>query len=276
VRRFNPAMAITWVLLLAFLAVVLFPLYWMVNTSLKSNLEVFQSPPSFYSKNWTVEPYAVMWTTRPIGRYLINSIVVSVSATLLSVALSSLGSYGVTRFRLGWEQLFIIALLFTQMLPGTLLVIPYFKLMSSFGLINNYLALVLAYTSFVLPFCTWMLIGFFRTIPRDLDEAGLIDGCTRVGTYWRIVLPLSAPGLVAVALFTFLVAWNAYVWALVLTTDYKMYVLPVGIANMVGEYQVQWNQLTAASVLAVGPVVVIYIFLERYLVAGVTAGAVKG
>jgi ABC-type glycerol-3-phosphate transport system permease component len=275
-KRLSLTMIINWILVAIVLLLVLFPFYWMINTSLKNTRDVFHTPPKFWSENWTIEPYVVMWTERPIGRYLVNSIVVAVCSTALSVALSSLAAYGVTRFRLRWEQAFIILLLFTQMLPGTLLVIPYFKLMSTFGLINNYLSLILAYVSFVLPFCTWMLIGFFRTIPRELDEAGLIDGCSRIETYWRVILPLSAPGLVAVALFTFLVAWNAYVWALVLTTDPKMFVLSVGVANMVGEYQVQWNQLTAASVLAVGPVVVIYIFLERYLVAGLTAGAVKG
>lgn len=267
---------LTWLAVFAALVVVLFPFYWMVNTSLKPRTEIFQTPPTFFSPNWSFDAYIDMWQARPIWRFFINSFVVSSGATLLAVLLSTLAAYGFTRFYMRVEGLLIVVLLFTQMLPGTLLVIPYFKLMANLGLINNYLALILAYTSFALPFSAWMLIGFFRSIPKELDEAGLIDGCNRLQTFWRVVLPLSLPGLSAVALFTFLLAWNAYVWALVLTTTSDMFVLPVGIANMMGEYQVQWNEMMAASVLAILPVVILYIFLERYLVTGITAGAVKG
>jgi multiple sugar transport system permease protein len=275
-NRLSPSRILLWLFVLSALVVVLFPFYWMINTSLKPTSEVFRSPPTFYSPNWSFDAYVAMWNSRPIWRYFINSLIVSVGATLLSVVLSAFAAYGFTRFHMRFETPLIILLLFTQMLPGTLLIIPYFQLMANLGLINNYLALILAYTSFALPFSAWMLIGFFRSIPRELDEAGLIDGCSRIQTFWKVVLPLSLPGLVAVALFTFLLAWNAYVWALVLTTDPNMFVLPVGIANMRGEYQVQWNQMMAASVLAILPVVVLYLFLERYLVAGITAGAVKG
>ncbi|MEO1019085.1 MAG: carbohydrate ABC transporter permease, partial [Pseudomonadota bacterium] len=145
-----------------------------------------------------------------------------------------------------------------------------------FGLINSYLALIMAYTSFALPFSVWMLIGFFRAIPRELDEAAIIDGASRLQTFWKIILPLGRPGLVAVAIFTFLIAWNAYIWALVLTTDPSRYVLAIGVANLMGEYQIDWNELMAAAVIAVAPVMLLYAFLERYLVAGITAGAVKG
>ena len=268
--------AAMWLMVFVAVVIVLFPFYWMINTSLKPASEIFQSPPSFFSLNWTLQPYLEIWSSRPIARYFLNSLIVSGGATLLAMILSALAAYGFSRFYLRWENLLIILLLFTQMLPGTLLIIPYFQLMAEAGLINNYLSLILAYVSFALPFSTWMLIGFFRSIPRDLDEAAMVDGCGRIETFWRVVLPLSLPGLVAVAIFTFLLAWNAYVWALVLTTNPRMFVLPVGIANMMGEYQVQWNEMMAASVLATLPVVVLYIFLEKYLVAGITAGAVKG
>jgi multiple sugar transport system permease protein len=265
-----------WLVILVALIVVLFPFYWMVNTSLKPNSEIFSNPPTFFSRNWSLDAYVTMWQARPIWRYFVNSLIVATGATLLSLLLSSLAAYGFTRFHIRHENLFIILLLFTKMIPGTLLIIPYFQLMANLGLINNYFALIIAYTSFALPFSAWMLIGFFRSIPKELDEAGLIDGCSRLQSFWRVVLPLSLPGLIAVGLFTFLLSWNSYIWALVLTTSPDMFVLPVGIANMVGEYQVQWNQLMAASVLAIMPVVTLYAFLERYLVAGITAGAVKG
>lgn len=270
------ARAAVWAGMLLLLAVTLFPFYWMVNTSLKPQGEVFQSPPSFFPAQATLAGYARVLATRAVGRYFWNSAVVSVGSTLLAMALSALAAYGFSRFRMRWERPLILVLLLTQMLPGTLLIIPYFQLMAKLGLINTYLALILAYVSFALPFSTWMLIGFFRSIPLELDEAAMVDGCGRVGAFWRVILPLSLPGLVAVAIFTFLLAWNAYVFALVLTTDPKMFPLSVGIANLMGEYQVIWNEMMAAAVLATLPVFILYGFLERYLVQGLTAGAVKG
>jgi multiple sugar transport system permease protein len=275
-RRRVAARVTLWAGMLLLLLVTLFPFYWMINTSLKPQSEVFQSPPTFASLNWTLAGYVRVLATRAVGRYFWNSAVVSFGSTVLAMGLSALAAYGFSRFRMRWERPLILLLLFTQMLPGTLLIIPYFQLMASLRLINTYLALVLAYASFALPFSTWMLIGFFRSIPLELDEAAMVDGCGRIKAFWRVILPLSVPGLVAVGIFTFLLAWNAYVFALVLTTDPKMFPLSVGIANMMGEYQVIWNEMMAAAVLATLPVFILYGFLERYLVQGITAGAVKG
>lgn len=263
------------VLLIA-LAIMLFPIYWMVNTALKPASEVFQTPPSFFSANWSLDAFRSLFESRPIGRYFLNSFIVAGGTTLLSLVLASLAAYGLTRFPIRIEGLVILALLFVKMLPEALLVVPFYQLVADMRLLNSYLALVLVYSSFALPFAVWMLIGFFRVIPRELDEAGIMDGATRLQTFRLVVLPLARPGIVAVAMFTFLTAWNAYLWALVLTTDPDMYVLPVGIATMKGEYQVQWNELMAAAVVAVVPVLAIYSVLERHLVAGITAGAVKG
>jgi ABC-type glycerol-3-phosphate transport system permease component len=274
-RQTNPTDIALWLALAVALVVVLFPLYWMVNTSLKPNEEIFQSPPSFVSAQWSLQAYGEVFRTRPIARYLLNSIIVSAGATILSVSLAALAAYGFTRFFIRGANVFLVFLLFTKMLPETLLVVPYFQLMSTLGLIDTYLALILAYSSFALPFSVWMLIGFFRTIPREIDEAAIIDGASRLETFWRVVLPLSRPGLAAVALFTFIIAWNSYVWALVLTTKPDMFVISVGVTNLVGEYRVQWNELMAASVIGALPVVVLYMFLNKHLVSAITAGAVK-
>jgi ABC-type glycerol-3-phosphate transport system permease component len=274
-RRTNPNDIALWIALAVALVVVLFPLYWMINTSLKPNEEIFQSPPSFVSAQWSLQAYGEVFRTRPIARYLLNSIIVSAGATILSVSLAALAAYGFTRFFIRGANAFLIFLLFTKMLPETLLVVPYFQLMSTLGLIDTYLALILAYSSFALPFSVWMLIGFFRTIPREIDEAAIIDGASRLETFWRVVLPLSRPGLAAVALFTFIIAWNSYVWALVLTTKPDMFVISVGVANLVGEYRVQWNELMAAWVIGALPVVILYMFLNKHLVSAITAGAVK-
>lgn len=265
-----------WVAVLAAAAITIFPFYWMVNTSLKLPSEVFLSPPTFVSRSWTLAAYETLLGVRPFARYFLNSLIVSAASTVLSVVLAALAAYGFTRFHIRGANLLIVFLLFTKMLPETLLIIPYFRLMSELGLINTYLALVLAYSSFALPFSVWMLIGFFRSIPREIDEAAIVDGASRLTAFFRVILPLARPGLVAVALFTFLISWNSYVWALVLTTDPRMFVLSVGIANMVGEYRVQWNELMAASVIAAAPVMVLYALLERHLVNAITAGAVKG
>jgi multiple sugar transport system permease protein len=275
-RRSFPASAALYATILVAAIVTIFPFYWMLNTALKPHSEVFLSPPTFVSANWSLAAFSTLLVDRPFARYFLNSLVVSAGSTLLSVALAALAAYGFTRFHIRGASALIVFLLFTKMLPETLLIIPYFRLMSELGLINSYLALILAYSSFALPFSVWMLIGFFRSIPREIDEAAIMDGATRLVVFWRVILPLARPGLVAVALFTFLISWNAYVWALVLTTDPSMFVLSVGIANMVGEYRVQWNELMAASVIAALPVIVLFAFLERHLVSAITAGAVKG
>ena len=265
-----------WSVALVAAAIMIFPFYWMLNTSLKPASEVFVSPPTFVSSHWSLDAYATLFATRSLGRYFLNSLIVAVGSTVLSVFLAALAAYGLTRFFPRGATPFVMFLLFTKMLPETLLIIPYFRLMSELGLLNTHLALILAYSSFALPFSVWMLIGFFRSIPREIDEAAMMDGASVLQTFVRVVLPLARPGLVAVALFTFLIAWNSYVWALVLTTDASMFVLSVGIANMVGEYRVQWNELMAASVVAALPVMVLYSLLERHLVNAITAGAVKG
>ena len=265
-----------WALVLVALVIVVFPFYWMVNTSLKPASEIFLSPPTFISSNWSLDAYVTVLTQRPFARYFLNSLVVTLGTTLLSVTLAAFAAYGFTRFFPRGATPFIVFLLFTKMLPETLLIIPYFQLMSSLGLLNSYFALILAYSSFALPFSVWMLIGFFRSIPRDIDEAAKIDGASYLQTFFLVILPLARPGLVAVALFTFLIAWNSYLWALVLTTDASMHGLSVGVANMVGEYRVQWNELMAAAVIAAVPVMLLFSFLEKHLVNAITSGAVKG
>ena len=275
--RASPARtALLWTVTIAVAVVMIFPFYWMLNTSLKPSAEVFASPPTFVSSQWSLDAYRSLFATRSIGRYFVNSLIVALGATALSVVLAALAAYGLTRFFPRGATTFVMFLLFTKMLPETLLIIPYFQLMSDVGLLNTHLALILAYSSFALPFSVWMLIGFFRSIPREIDEAARMDGASVLQAFVRVILPLARPGLVAVALFTFLIAWNSYVWALVLTTDSSMYVLSVGIANMVGEYRVQWNELMAAAVIAAVPVMILYSLLERHLVDAITAGAVKG
>jgi multiple sugar transport system permease protein len=255
---------------------VLFPLGWMLSTSLKTEPETFRTPPTWIPLEPTFQPYLSIWQMKNFARYFANTAVVAVSATLLSLLLAVPASYGFARFRFRGARLLMSFILVTQMLPSVLLVIPYFTLMRIVGLLNTHLALVLAYASFSLPFSTWMLQGFFATIPRQLDESAMVDGCSRLQAILRVVVPLAVPGLGATSLFTFLLAWNHYLFALTLATKESMYTISVGLGAMIGEFRIAWNELMAAALLATIPTLIVYVFLERYFVQGLMGGAVKG
>ncbi len=263
-------------LLILILSTILFPLYWIVVTSLKTIPETYLWPPTFWPQALTFEAFSKVWTYGNFSRMFFNSTVVSVSSTLFSVVLASLAAYGFSRFKFRGNKIVLFLFLFTQMVPAILLLLPYFIMMGKLNLINSYGALIIAYTSFSLPFCTWMLKGFFDSIPVDIDESAMIDGCNRFQTLWFVVLPLAVPGIAATSLFGFLVAWNHYLFAMGLTTTQAMYTLPVGIASFNGEFRVAWNEMMAGAIIASLPALVLYLLLQKWFVKGLTAGAVKG
>ena len=254
----------------------LFPFAWIVLTALKELSETFRIPPTWLPHHVTLENFVKIWTIQSFGRYFFNSLVISGLTTLLSIMLASLAGYGFSRFRLPGGRIMMVAVLAAQMFPGIVLLIPYFTMASRLQMLNTYTVLVVAYTSFSLPFCVWMMKGFFDGIPMELDEAAVIDGCSSLGAFARVVLPLSLPGVVATAIFSFLVAWNEYLFAVVLATRETMYVITVGIASNIGQFRIQWNELMAGAVLATVPTIILYALLERHLVRGLSAGAVKG
>ena len=256
--------------------IILFPLLWILSTSLKSEAEVYRWPPTLIPDSPNFGAYSSIWALKNFSRFFWNSTVVSSISTLLSVVLACLAGYGFSRFQFRGSKLLQFLFLVTQMVPAILLLLPYFILMKQLSLLNTYTSLVLAYTSFSLPFCTWMLKGFFDSIPTELDDAAMIDGCSRIQVLVRIVMPLAYPGVAATAVFSFLVAWNHYLFAMGLATDPAMYTLPVGISSTIGEFRIQWNELMAGAVIASFPAILVYSYLERYFVQGLTAGAVKG
>jgi multiple sugar transport system permease protein len=262
--------------LLGMVVYCLFPLAWMISTSLKPTEDTYLIPPLWIPPTPTLSSYWTVLGIQSFPRYFLNSAIVSLATTVLAMVFACLAGYGFSRFRFRGSNILMIFTLITQMFPGILLVIPYFAVMSSIGLFNTYPALVIAYTSFALPFCIWMLKGFFDSIPGELDEAAMIDGCSRTTAFLRVILPLSTPGLAATAIFSFLVAWNEFLFAVVLTSTPDMFLVTVGIVSNIGQFRIQWNDLMAASVLATIPTIILYTFLERYLVQGLTAGAVKG
>lgn len=254
---------------------VLFPFYSMLITSLKDQTAAITVPVQWWPKAPTVQAYVSMWAGRPYGRYFLNSLTVASMTTAVSIALAALAGYGFSRYRFRGASPLLMGMVGTQMIPGILLLITYFKVVSVLELYNTLTALVIAYTSFVLPFATWILKGYFDTIPTELDEAAMIDGCSPLATFGRVVLPVALPGLTATSIYAFLLAWNEFMFAYVLTDSNETYTISVGIAHLFGEYSVAWNELMAAGMVAAVPPIVLYMFTSRYLVSGLTAGALK-
>lgn len=251
--------------------ILLFPLYWLVITALADPELLRQVPPPFWlsSPNWSI--FWDLWTDRPIGEWMLNSLLVALGSVSLSMAVSVLAGYGLARFSVRGGQAMGIFILTSKMLPATLLVIPLFAIFSSIGLIGSLWSLVLAHSTLTIPFTTWMLKGYFETIPRELEQAAMVDGCSPFGALFRIILPVAGPGLAATALYSFVLSWSDYIYArtFLVNTPGK-WTANVGVASIKGEYVIEWNVIFAASILVALPIVVIYIVLERYLVGGLS------
>ncbi|GAA0584301.1 carbohydrate ABC transporter permease [Streptomyces crystallinus] len=258
---------------------VLLPVYVMASSSLKPLQDVsgrFRWLPG----KLTVRPYLDIWKTVPLAKYFVNSLVVAGSATVLSVVVAILAAYAVSRYRFRGKRVFTVTVLSTQMFPGILFLLPLFLIFVNVGnttgvaLYGSRGGLVLTYLTFSLPFSIWMLIGYFDSVPRDLDEAALVDGCGPLGALVRVVVPAAVPGIVAVAVYAFMTAWGEVLFASVMTDDTTR-TLAVGLQGYATQNDVYWNQVMAASLVVSVPVVAGFLLLQRYLVAGLTAGAVK-
>jgi len=253
----------------------LIPFLWMFSTSLKTDKEAYKIPPTTFPQEPTLESYnqIIIWTSFP--QYFLNSTIISVGTALFSTFIGSLAGYGFSRFIFRGRTTLIGLILASQMIPGVLLVGPYFKMMVQLGLYNTYLGLIIAFTSITLPFSTWMLKGFIDTVPEELDQAATVDGCSTLGTYFRIILPVIKPGMVATIIFAFLLVWGDLLWVLVLTSGDAMATVTLGLSRLVTQFRIIWPQLMAGSVIATIPPIVLYMFLQKYIVKGLTAGAVK-
>lgn len=252
--------------------VFLLPILWIVRTSFTTKAIAYQIPPKWIITP-TFENFAAIFNKYPFGQYFINSLGISLISTALSVFLGAMAAYWLARQTRGGD--FIkISILGTQMLPPIVMVIPIFLLVKNLGILDSWIALIITYMTFNLPYVIWLLIGFFETIPKDLDEACEIDGCTKFQAFFKVVLPLTAPGIMASAVFGFLTAWNEFLFALVLTGT-KSRTLPVAIANLETQQGVMIAELCAATVLIILPVIVLSFFIQKYLVSGMTFGSVK-
>ena len=265
-------------LLVLALLVALAPVYWMLTISLKTELDQFASPPKWFVFTPTLEHYYDAFVTRSFGQYLLTSAIVAVVSTACALVIGTLAAYALTRFRLPYnlDRKLSFWILSTRMFPAIVTVIPLFLMMRDLRLLNTKAALILVYTGFNLPFVVWMMRGFFAEVPRDLEEAALVDGDSRLGALVRIVLPLVTPGLAATAVFCLIVCWNEFLFALVLTQTDTAMTLPVGIAGRVTQYEIKWGVMSAAGAVAMVPILVFALAMQRYLVRGLSLGAVKG
>lgn len=275
-KRTKTITILIYAILIFFCLMVLVPLTFMLTTSLKSMEEItVGTGADFLPKAPTIQAYINIWRDYPMLTYFKNSIIIVSLATIISLVFSTFAGYGVTRFQFKGKGAFLSFLLVTQMFPSIMMLIPFYKVLQTYHLVNKIVGLVVVYISFTIPMLTWMMMGFFQSIPKELDEAAMIDGCSRFRTFTQIILPLTAPGLVSSAIYAFIVGWNEYLFAMILTTDETLKTLPVGIGQMVGFYKIMWNDLMAASIVSSIPLLIIFLFLQRYLVSSLTAGAVK-
>ncbi|MEW6755589.1 MAG: carbohydrate ABC transporter permease [Candidatus Latescibacterota bacterium] len=259
---------------LSVLALVL-PLIWVVTTSVRPLSEVIKSPPIVFPRALTFSAYVELWDAAPFDRYFLNSFTISLATALIALAFSIGAAYAFARFTFRGSSLLLMLVVMSQMLPGSSLLIPLFQVIRGLGLLDTHVGMVLIYTGFAIPFCTWLLNGYFRAIPAELEQAALIDGCSRLQLLYRIVLPLAAPAVIAVGTFAFLLSWNEFLFAFVFTKS-RALTIPVGLRSaFLGEYVNKYDQLFAASLIFSLPPVAIFVGLQRYFVQGLTAGAVK-
>jgi ABC-type glycerol-3-phosphate transport system permease component len=279
-KRFRPRWLSTRTLLYVGAAVLAlqaaFPFFWMASTSFKPPAEVFAQPPAFIPQDPTWENFSRLFTATNFLIYFKNSLIVSGLAVLLTMIVSAAGAYSLTRFSYFGREKIAGLILCTYMLAPIMVVIPFFILVKKIGIENTHFALVLAFTSFCLPFTLWLMRAFFTTIPLELEEAALVDGAGRVRALIYVVLPLALPGIIATSIFTFILAWNDYIFTRILITSDELKTLPVGVQDLFNSALIDWGLIMAAGMMITIPALLFFLSVQRYLIRGWGAGGVKG
>ena len=257
-------------------AVLIFPIYWMFITSVAPTSLLRAFPPTFFPVDPQWQNYVGILTERPMLLWLWNSTIAALAATILSMSVSVLAAYSLSRYRVRGGESLGLFILIAKMLPATLLVIPLFAIFRELKLIGSLWSIILAHSTLIVPFTTWMLKGYFDSIPRELEQAAMVDGCSPLGALFRVILPVATPGLAATALYGIVLSWADFAFARTfLTSSQNNWTANVGIATLKGEYITGWNEVMAGSMLAALPIMVIYLILERFLIGGLTAGSEK-
>ena len=262
--------------ILLLLMFVIFPFYWILITSFKSELQISQRVGTFWPAPWTTQQYYKLFYEQPFWVWFTNSSIVAVSTTALAVIIAALGAYALARLKFLGAQMMQTLLLITYLIPGSLMFIPLYQILADLGVINTRWALILTYPTSMIPFATWLLMGYYRSIPEDLEHAAMVDGATRLGAFLRVTLPLTMPAILAVTLFSFTAAWKEYLFAFVFISSERLMTLPVGLSTTIYGDIYPWGLLMAASLIISIPVVIFYMWGQRFMVAGLTAGSVKG
>jgi len=251
------------------------PVLWMLSSSFKPNTDIFQFPPQLIPSTFTFDAYTAIFTDPTKVRFFLNSYFVSLSVTALTLLVGILAAFALSRYEFPFKKILNMIIVSVQAVPPITLLIPYFGLIVFLGLYNSYAGLILTYLVFTLPYAIIMLTGYFNTLPRELDEAVKVDGGSSWTALWRVLVPISVPGLVSVGIYTFMIAWNEYLFALTLTKTPEMRTVPIGIQLLMGQHSYEWNQMMSMSILGSIPIMLLFLFFQRYFIGGMTAGAVK-
>ncbi len=257
--------------------IVIFPIFWTISTSFKTDVQIFAIPPILFPLNPTGSRYSQLWTYGLLS-YLRNSLIVAVSTAVVSIAIGTLAAYSLARFKLPgkWTSRVSFWILSTRMFPPIVTVIPLFQLMRFLGLVDTRLGLVIAYTAFNIPFVVWMMRGFFVEVPKDLEEVAMVDGCSRMHAFWSVSIPLVVPGIIATAIFTVILSWQEFLFALILTQTSHSSTLPILVSSQITQYQILWGQMGASGTITMVPVLIFAFSVQRFLVRGMSFGAIKG
>jgi multiple sugar transport system permease protein len=263
-------------LTLVILLVLLFPFFVMISTMIKSGEDVYRDPPVWIPGHVEWNNFVLVWTQYDLARYFVASLVIALGATVLNTLLSVPAAYAVARLRFPGRKFAMYLLLMIEMFSPVIVIISLFKVVAGFHMLDSYGSLIILDALFTVAFNTWMMNGYFKTIPKEIEEAALIDGCNRVETMTRIMLPISVPGLVTVMIYAFIFAWNEFLFAFTFISAKDKMPLTIALFNFVGRWTTQWNYLTTSAFLALIPVLVLFYIIEKRLVAGLAGGAVKG
>ncbi len=267
---------LTHAVLIVVVLITLYPIAQIIGISLRPGDKLYSTSLSLIPEGASLEAYRVMLFEKEFLLWLRNSAIVALSVTVIGVVLAATSGYAFSRFRFPAHRFGLTAFLLTQMFPATMLLLPLYILLRKAHLLDSFLGLIVVYVTTALPFCVWTMKGYYDSIPRDLEEAALIDGLTPFGAFLRIVLPLSLPALTITALFSFMAAWSEFIVARVVLQSRELYTLPLGLESLAGTFQTEWANYAAGSVLVSIPVVVLFLVLNRFLVSGLTLGGVKG
>jgi multiple sugar transport system permease protein len=251
------------------------PVVWMLSSAFKSNADIFAYPPRLIAKSFSAGAFTAMFNDPQEIRFFVNSYVVGLSVTALTILVSVVAAYALSRYKFALREPLKVMIIGVQAIPPITLIIPLFGVVIALHLYNSYEGLSFTYLVFTLPYSVIMMTAYFNSLPRELDEAARIDGAGTMRTLWRVILPLSRPGLVAVGFYSFMISWNEFLFALTLTQTNNMRTVPVGLTLLMGQYNYQWNQIMAMSVLGCLPVVILFLIFQRHFVSGLSSGAVK-